>query len=199
MQRRAESDWKPTDNRQFSVETIREMVRKCGVESTFHEYVGPHKQLSFLCGCGEKHGQVTWANLWYNMSKKGTFRSLFVAEIAPKHFYARTRSVPKQQTISSYDRNIFVPLSRPCLRDGDLSWWENSRASPNKFRMSAGDALRHEKRGRRRYSTKFEKIPRGGRLRRYSVSVPLSGSSAGWVHSVSLSGPHAGRALARPE
>jgi len=44
-----------------------------------------------------------------------------------------------------------------------------------------------------------EHFPRGGRLRRYSVSVPLSGSSAGWVHSVSLSGPHAGRALARPE
>ena len=39
----------------------------------------------------------------------------------------------------------------------------------------------------------------GGRLRRDSVSVPLSGSSAGWVHSVPLPGPHAGRALARPE
>jgi len=35
---------------------------------------------------------------------------------------------------------------------------------------------------------------RGGRLRRDSVSVPLSGSSAGWVHHVSLPGPHAGRA-----
>jgi len=37
-------------------------------------------------------------------------------------------------------------------------------------------------------------ITRGGRLRRDSVSVPLSGSSAGWVHHVSLPGPHAGRA-----
>jgi hypothetical protein len=49
----------------------------------------------------------------------------------------------------------------------------------------------------------YELIPtmpdRGGRLRRDSVSVPLSGSSAGWVHSVPLPGPHAGRALARPE
>ncbi len=33
---------------------------------------------------------------------------------------------------------------------------------------------------------------RGGRLRRDSVSVPLSGSSAGWVHSVSLPGPPQG-------
>jgi hypothetical protein len=40
---------------------------------------------------------------------------------------------------------------------------------------------------------------RGGRLGRDSVSVPLSGSSAGWVHSVPLPGPHVGRALARPE
>ena len=40
---------------------------------------------------------------------------------------------------------------------------------------------------------------RGGRLRRDSVSVPLSGSSAGWVHPVPLLGPDAGRALARPE
>jgi hypothetical protein len=37
-------------------------------------------------------------------------------------------------------------------------------------------------------------VVRGGRLRRDSVSVPLSGSSAGWVHRVSLPGPHAGRA-----
>jgi hypothetical protein len=35
---------------------------------------------------------------------------------------------------------------------------------------------------------------RGGRLRRDSVSVPLSGSPAGWVHLVPLPGPHAGRA-----
>src|SRR5689334_16102382 len=39
----------------------------------------------------------------------------------------------------------------------------------------------------------------GGRLRQDSVSVPLSGSSAGWVHSVPLPGHQAGRALARPE
>jgi hypothetical protein len=38
------------------------------------------------------------------------------------------------------------------------------------------------------------RFTRGGRLRRDSVSVPLSGSSAGWVHRVSLAGPHAGRA-----
>ena len=42
-------------------------------------------------------------------------------------------------------------------------------------------------------------VERGGRLRRDSVSVPLSGSSAGWVHPVPLPGPDAGRALARPE
>jgi hypothetical protein len=42
-------------------------------------------------------------------------------------------------------------------------------------------------------------VSRGGRLRRDSVSVPLSGSSAGSVHPVPLLGSHAGRALARPE
>jgi chromosome partitioning protein len=42
----------------------------------------------------------------------------------------------------------------------------------------------------------LDNITSGGRLRRDSVSVPLSGSSAGWVHSVPLPGPRAGRALA---
>jgi transposase len=49
------------------------------------------------------------------------------------------------------------------------------------------------------YSPELNPMERGGRLRRDSVSVPLSGSSAGWVNSVPLPGPHAGRALARPE
>jgi hypothetical protein len=35
---------------------------------------------------------------------------------------------------------------------------------------------------------------RGGRLARYSVSPPLSGSSAGWLRNVLLLGCRAGRA-----
>jgi DNA primase catalytic core len=41
--------------------------------------------------------------------------------------------------------------------------------------------------------------PRGGRLGRDTVAVPLSGSPAGWVHPVPSLWPHAGEGVARPE
>jgi hypothetical protein len=71
-----------------------------------------------------------------------------------------------------------------CIRFGYKPWRESQGESLWDYHQACVRMIRAD---------------RGGWLRRDSVSVPLSGSSAGWVHSGPLSGPHAGRALARPK
>ena len=83
-------------------------------------------------------------------------------------------------TLAENDVEVFVPVPKPrdAGRDRHVPL-RNDTPAVGAWRQRMGES--------------------GGRLRRDSVSVPLSGSSAGWVHSVPLPGPHAGRALARPE
>ena len=77
-------------------------------------------------------------------------------------------------------------------RDRALRWSNNRRLRVMVF-------LENDRSPKQTDTWFHESDFRGGRLRRDSVSVPLSGSSAGWVHPVPLLGPDAGRALARPE